>query len=48
MIEYDELKMYKGIDIPITSKISIMQPTLNQIMEYGEREYFNAVYTQIM
>lgn len=45
MIEYDELKMYKGIDIPITSKISIMQPTLNQIMEYGEREYFNAVYT---
>lgn len=45
MIEYDELKIYKGCDIPITSKIIVTQPTLNQIVEFGEKRYFNTVHT---
>lgn len=45
MIEYDELKIYRGCDISITSKIIVTQPTLNQIVEFGEKRYFNAVHT---
>lgn len=43
--EYDELKIYRGSDIYITDKIIITQPTVGQIEEFGERRYFNGVYT---
>lgn len=45
MFELDELKVYKGHDIKITDKIIITQPTLNQIVDFGEKRYFNSVYT---
>lgn len=45
MYEVDELKIYRGSDIQITPKITVTQPTLGQIEEFGERRYFNAVYT---
>ena len=45
MFECDELKIYRGKDIPITSKITVTQPTLDQIEEFGEKRYFNAVHT---
>ena len=45
MIEYDELKIYRGCDISITPKIIVTQPTLNQIVEFGEKRYFNAIHT---
>lgn len=45
MYEFDELKIYRGSDIEITPKIIVTQPTLGQIEEFGERQYFNAVYT---
>lgn len=45
MYEADELKIYRGSDIPITSKIVVTQPTLGQIEEFGEKRYFNAVHT---
>lgn len=45
MFECDELAIYRGRDIPINSKITVMQPTLGQIEEFGEQRYFNAVYT---
>lgn len=45
MFEVDELKIYRGSDIQITPKIKVTQPTLGQIEEFGERRYFNAVYT---
>lgn len=45
MFECDELAIYRGKDIPITSKIIVTQPTLGQIEEFGEQRYFNAVYT---
>lgn len=45
MFEYDdELKIYMGCDIDITSKIKVSQPSLRQIAEFGERKYFNAVH----
>ncbi len=43
MFEVDELKIYRGMDIPITDKIIITQPTLGQIEEFGEKRYFQAV-----
>ena len=43
MFEYDELKMYEGDEIPITKDIVVIQPSLNQIKEFGEKRYFNAV-----
>ena len=43
MFEVDELKIYRGMDIPITDKITITQPTLGQIEEFGEKRYFQAV-----
>lgn len=45
MFEVDELKIYRGADIQITPKITIVQPTLDQIEKFGERRYFNAVHT---
>lgn len=43
--EFDELKIYRGMDIQITPKITIMQPTIGQIADFGERRYFSAVHT---
>lgn len=45
MFEIDELKIYRGSDIPITDKIVVTQPTIDQIIEFGERRYFQTVYT---
>lgn len=45
MFEYDELKIYRGSDIPINKKITVIQPTLGQIEEFGEKRYFSAIHT---
>lgn len=45
MFELDDLKIYRGNDIQITPKITVTQPTIGQIEEFGEKRYFNAVYT---
>lgn len=39
----DDLRIYRGADIPITSNIIVRQPTLNEIVDFGEKEYFNNV-----
>ena len=44
MFEIDELKIYRGSDIPITDKIVVTQPTIDQIIEFGEKRYFGAVH----
>ena len=44
MFEIDELKIYRGSDIPITDKIIVTQPTIDQIIEFGEKRYFQAVH----
>lgn len=45
MFDVDELKIYRGSDIPITDKIVVIQPTIDQIIEFGEQRYFQSVYT---
>lgn len=43
--DIDELQIYRGKDFRIQDAITVRQPTLGEICEYGEREYFNMVYT---
>ncbi len=43
MFEVDELKLYRGSDIVITDKIIVTQPTIGQIVDFGEKKYFHAV-----
>ena len=44
MFDVDDLKIYRGSDIRITDKIIVTQPTIDQIVEFGEKRYFQAVY----
>ena len=44
MFDIDELKIYRGSDIPITDKIVVIQPTIDQIIEFGEKRYFQTVH----
>jgi hypothetical protein len=39
----DELSLLKGIPYKINDQLSIKHPTLNEIFEYGEENYFRAV-----
>ena len=40
----DELKIYRGEDFVISKHIHIHQPTLNEICDYGERDYYSMIY----
>jgi hypothetical protein len=44
MFEVDDLKIYRGSDIRITDKIIVIQPTIDQIIEFGEKRYFQTVH----
>ncbi|SHO53686.1 hypothetical protein SAMN02745217_04234 [Anaerocolumna xylanovorans DSM 12503] len=41
----DELKIYRGDDLAVSKNIVLHQPTLNEICDYGEKEYFHMVST---
>lgn len=43
MFDVDDLKIYRGSDIRINDKIVVIQPTIDQIIEFGEKRYFSAV-----
>lgn len=43
--EIDELQMYMGDDYQVNQKIAIHQPTIGEIIKFGEKKYFNMVYT---
>lgn len=45
LFEYDELKMYFGEDYVVTNKITIRQPTIGEIIEFGEKKYFSIIRT---
>jgi hypothetical protein len=45
MFDIDDLKIYRGSDIRITDKIIVTQPTIDQIIEFGEKQYFQAVHS---
>ena len=44
MFDVDDLKIYRGNDIRITDKIIVTQPTIDQIIEFGESRYFNTIH----
>lgn len=41
----DELQVFRGKNYEINDRISIRQPTLDEICEYGEQKYFGMVRT---
>lgn len=45
MINIDPLKLYFGEDFYINDKIKITQPTIGQIVQYGEQGYFGMAHT---
>ena len=45
LYEVDELALYFGDPFVINDKISVLQPTVGQIADYGERKYFSVIHT---
>ena len=45
LFEIDQLQLYFGDPYVINNKIIIRQPNIGQIMEYGERKYYQMVHT---
>lgn len=45
IFEYDELKMYFGEPYHVNDKITIFQPTIGEICEWGEKKYYSMIYT---
>ena len=43
--DVDELQLYFGDDYIINDKIKIVQPTVDDIIKYGEAKYFSMVHT---
>lgn len=44
-LDVDELQLYFGDDYVINDYIAITQPTIGDIIEYGEASYFSTVHT---
>ena len=45
LLDFDELKIYFGDDYQVNDKIVIKQPTLGQILEYGDSKFYSMVST---
>ena len=45
LITVDPLKLYFGDPYVVNQYITIYQPTIGQIIEYGEREYYSMIQT---
>lgn len=45
LFEIDELKLYFGEDFKLNEYMTIRQPTIGEIMEFGEKNYFGLVQT---
>lgn len=43
-MDIDELKAYRGADYKISDNIIIRQPTLGEICDYGEFNYYSLIY----
>lgn len=43
-IKNDELKVYRGEDFVVSKHITIHQPQLGEICDYGEQEYYSMIY----
>ncbi len=44
LLENDELKIYRGEDFIVSKHIIIHQPSLSEICDYGERDYYSMIY----
>ena len=44
-LDVDDLKLYIGDDYVINDSIKVLQPTIRQIAEFGERDFFSVVHT---
>lgn len=44
-LDVDSLFLYFGDDFVINEKIKLMQPTIGQIVDYGEQSYFSMIHT---
>lgn len=42
---FDETKLYRGYNIIISDYVKIRQPSLDEIIEYGEQRYYSMVHT---
>ena len=45
MFDVDQLQLYFGDDYVINDKIKIKQPTIGEIVDFGEAQYFSVVHT---
>jgi hypothetical protein len=45
LFSVDPLQLYMGYDYKINDKIHILQPTMRDITNMGEQDYFSMVYT---
>lgn len=46
-LEIDELQLYFGDDYVINDYITISQPSIGQVVDYGESSYFSTIYTLV-
>ena len=44
-LDVDDLKLYIGDDYVINDHIVVLQPTIKDIAEFGERDFFSVVHT---
>jgi hypothetical protein len=44
-LDVDALFLYFGDDYVINDKIKLMQPTIGQVVDYGEASYFSMIHT---
>ena len=44
-LDVDDLKLYIGDDFVINDKVKVFQPTIREIAEFGERDFFSVVHT---
>lgn len=44
----DELKIFRGKDFVVSKYIKVHQPTLDEIYEFGEQEYYSMIYNFTM
>ena len=45
LLEIDELGLYFGDPYVINDNISVLQPSIGEIAQYGERKYFSVIHT---
>ena len=45
LFEIDQLQLYFGDPYVINNNITIFQPTVGEIMKYGEKKYYSVVHT---